>query len=256
MSDAFPAGAPCWIELSSSDVDATRAFYGDLFGWTSDEPGPEYGGYVNFHCNGAMVAGCMPKHVEDQTPDGWLTYLASDDVKATTDAAVAGGAQVVVPPTEVMELGTMAVLVDPGGAGIGVWKGGTHKGFAGVGEVGAPTWFELLTRDYVKSVAFYRDVFGWDTHTVGDTPEFRYTTLGEDDDALAGVMDTSGCLPEGVPSHWRVYFEVDDTDKAAERVAELGGTVVETAQDTPFGRIAKVTDPTRAGFLLRRGPTG
>ena len=48
MPDAFPAGAPCWIELSSSDVEASRAFYGALLGWTSDDPNPEFGGYVNF----------------------------------------------------------------------------------------------------------------------------------------------------------------------------------------------------------------
>lgn len=256
MSDTFPAGAPCWIELSSSDVDASRAFYGDLLGWTSDEPGPEYGGYVNFHCNGAMVAGCMPKHEGDATPDAWLTYLASDDVKATADEAAAHGAQVVVAPMDVMDLGTMAVLLDPGGAGIGVWRGGTHKGFAGVGEVGAPTWFELLTRDYDKSVAFYRDVFAWDAHTVGDTPEFRYTTLGSDDDALAGIMDASAFLAEGEPAHWRVYFEVDDTDAALEKAVSLGGVAVRQAEDTPYGRIAKATDPTGAGFLLRRRPVG
>ena len=42
--DAIPAGAPCWIELFTSDTDSGRAFYRDLFGWTSEDAGPEYGG--------------------------------------------------------------------------------------------------------------------------------------------------------------------------------------------------------------------
>jgi hypothetical protein len=33
--------------------------------------------------------------------------------------------------------------------------------------------------------------------TVSDTPEFRYTTLGEGEGQLAGVMDASGFLPDG-----------------------------------------------------------
>ena len=33
--DGVPTGALCWIDLMSSDTDKSRAFYGDLFGWTS-----------------------------------------------------------------------------------------------------------------------------------------------------------------------------------------------------------------------------
>src|SRR5439155_18381493 len=84
-------------------------------------------------------------------------YLASDDTAKTVDAAVANGGQVHVPPMAVGELGTMAVLGDPGGAAVGVWQPGLHRGFGVVREAGAPSWFELHTRDYEKVVAFYRN---------------------------------------------------------------------------------------------------
>ena len=45
--DAAPVGAPCWIELFSSDTDKAEAFYGSLFGWTFENAGPDYGGYIN-----------------------------------------------------------------------------------------------------------------------------------------------------------------------------------------------------------------
>ena len=57
-------------------------------------------------------------------------------------------------------------------------------------------------------------------------------------------------LPEGVPAHWTVYFGVDDTDAALAKIAELGGTVVRPAEDTPYGRLAAATDPTGAQFKL------
>ena len=38
-------------------------------------------------------------------------------------------------------------------------------------------------------VETHREVFGWDTHAMSDTPEFRYTTLGEGESQLAGIMD-------------------------------------------------------------------
>ena len=47
-----------------------------------------------------------------------------------------------------------------------------------------------------------------------------------------------------------MYFRVDDTDAALKQVAALGGTVTEPAQDTPYGRLAAVLDPTGARFKL------
>ena len=54
-----PIGAPCWVDIMTSDPAKTQAFYTELFGWTVDDPGPDYGGYVNFHRDGVPVAGCM-----------------------------------------------------------------------------------------------------------------------------------------------------------------------------------------------------
>ena len=109
------------------------------------------------------------------------------------------------------------------------------SGFEIRGEAGAPAWFELHTRDYDKSVAFYRDVFGWDAHTVGDTDEFRYTTLGEGETALAGIMDWPDDLPQGAA--WSIYFAVDDVDATLAKAEELGGTIERPGEDTPYGRL-------------------
>ena len=145
---------------------------------------------------------------------------------------------------------TMATVTDNGGAAIGLGQPGTFPGFGVYGEAGTPSWFELLTRDYDEAVAFYRDVFGWETKVMGDSPEFRYTVLVDGDQMLAGIMDATAFLPEGVPNHWSVYFGVDDADAALAKVAELGGSVVVPAEDTPYGRLATAADPNGAQFKL------
>ncbi|MDQ1375356.1 MAG: uncharacterized protein QOJ09_2694 [Actinomycetota bacterium] len=248
--DEAPIGAPCWIDLFTSDPDKSRAFYGELFGWTSEEAGEEYGGYINFSKDGAMVAGAMRNDGTQGTPDMWTVYLATDDAQKTADAAVANGGQVHVPPMGVGELGIMGLVADVGGAAIGFWQPGLHKGFGVHAEPGAPAWFELHTRDYDATVRFYRDVFRWDTHTVSDSPEFRYTTLFEGDGQEAGIMDASAFLPEGVPAHWSIYFGSTDADASLAKIAELGGSVVTPAEDTPYGRLATAADPTGAVFKL------
>jgi len=117
------------------------------------------------------------------------------------------------------------------------------------GEASTPSWFELYTRDYENVVAFYRNVFRWDTDVVSDTAEFRYTTLKGGDGYLAGIADAIH-LPEGVPSHWGVYFGTPDADATLKRIGELGGATVVPAEDTPYGRLATATDPTGAQFKL------
>jgi predicted enzyme related to lactoylglutathione lyase len=248
--ETAPIGAPVWIDLFTSDPDKSRAFYGELLGWTSSEPNEEFGGYFNFSKGDSLVAGGMKNDGSAGVPDMWNVYLAVDNAEARVAKATAHGGGVIVPAMEIGDLGSMAVITDAGGAAIGMWKPGTHKGIGLIAEPGAPAWFELHTRAYDASVQFYKDVFGWDAKTMSDTPEFRYTTLGEGESALAGLMDSSNFLPAGVPAHWAVYLRVEDTDAAVKTTQELGGSVVMPAHDTPYGRIAMVADSTGAQFRL------
>jgi uncharacterized protein len=245
--DSAPTGAPCWIDVFSADTETTRAFYSDLFGWEALEQSPDFGGYWMWTRDGVPVAGGMGAQPGQPVPQTWSVYLAVDDVAKTVEVAGAAGAQVIAAPVDVADLGAMAVLLDPTGASVGLWQAKEFSGFTVLGEPGTPTWFELLTRDYDRAVTFYRDVVAWDAHTMSDTPEFRYTTLGEGGGALAGIMDATTFLGEAGP-YWGTYFSVEDTDATLARVAELGGRTVLEAHDTPYGRLATAADPTGTRF--------
>ena len=248
-----PAGAPCWTDLWTSDVEASRHFYAALFGWEAQEPSAEFGGYFMFTRDGVPVAGGM------SGPDGvpaanvWSVYLSTDDLDQTVAAATTAGGRLLTGPLPVADLGRQAVLADPTGARVGAWQPGTFPGFTVLDEPGAPSWFELFTRDHADALAFYRSVFGWDTTTVGDTDEFRYATVRDPqgDGEIAGVMDASAFLPAGVDSHWSVYWHVDDADATVRQTTALGGAIVQQATDTPYGRLATLTDPAGAEFKLR-----
>ena len=248
----YPTGTPSWIEVFTHEPERAAEFYAALFGWEVQDSGPEFGNYRTFHLDGRLVAGCMQNTMPPEVPNVWFTYFATPDAAATVAAARAVGSDVQVEPEAIGDMGTMAVLSDTAGAMIGLWQPGSLKGVEVLDVPGSPAWFELHTLDYPAALAFYRDVLEWDLHTMADEPHFRYSTYGSGDSQRAGIMDATGTLPPGVPSHWAVYFAVPDTGAAARQTAELGGHVVRGAEDTPYGRIATLSDPTGAMFRVRQ----
>ncbi len=248
-------GAPCWVDLLTSDTARAEQFYGELFGWTVEHGDEEkYGGYIMFRRDGKMVGGCMRNDGSSGAPDMWSVYLASDDARRTVERAAELGGTVIVPAMDVPEQGVMAMVTDPSGAAVGVWQGSQNPGIEVVAEPGTPNWYELHTRDYERTVRFYEDVFGWDTHVMSDTDDFRYTTLGEGRSQQAGVMDAAAMLPDHVPGLWGVYWGVEDPDAVIEKAQALGATVLHPAEDTAYGRMATLADPTGAMFRIIRPP--
>jgi predicted enzyme related to lactoylglutathione lyase len=245
----FAAGTPCWVDLMTSDPAKAKDFYPALLGWTFDEASAEYGNYVTFLSDGHKVAGMMANPGQG-APDAWNTYIATDDVDATVEAATKAGGTVLMPVMDVPEQGRMAVIADPAGAAVGLWQPTGHTGFEKYNEPNSVGWDELHSKDFQATKEFYGEVFGWDFQVTSDTDDFRYSTGQIDGQDVVGMMDSKAFLPEQVPSHWAVYFGVADIDAVCAKAVELGGSIVRPAEDTPFGRIADLADPTGANFKL------
>jgi uncharacterized protein len=95
--DSAPIGSPCWTDLWTSDVESSRKFYTELFGWEAQEPSPEFGGYFMFTRNGVPTAGAMGDMGDMHADNQWKIYLASDDIAKTLEMAQTNGAQVISP---------------------------------------------------------------------------------------------------------------------------------------------------------------
>ncbi|NNG19918.1 VOC family protein [Naumannella sp. ID2617S] len=258
MATTIRPGAPIWIDLSTSDTEAAKKFYGELFGWEFADTGEEFGHYQIISCNGAPVGGAMSSEMGDGTaPTAWGVYLRTNDSATTVQAVKDNGGQVLVNAMPVGDLGTMAIYLDPSGAAIGSWEVDQFGGFELPLTPGTPRWFELMSTDYDKAAPFYQRVFGWELTPMGGTDgqAFRYDTFGAGDDAVCGICDAAPFLPAGMPSFWRMYLGVVDTDQAVARINELGGRLLDGPEDTPFGRIATVADPQGAMFQIGQDPT-
>ena len=127
MSAENPCTQPgqfLWNELVTTDESAAAAFYTALFGWKTEafNPGqPSVVPYTLFKQGDAMRGGMM-KCPHPGLPAHWLAYVSVPDVDAAAAEAAKLGGQVVVPPMDIPTVGRIAVLVDPQGAAIGIFK--------------------------------------------------------------------------------------------------------------------------------------
>lgn len=244
----WPEGTPCWVDLGADDPAKARAFYSALFGWDIQVGGPETGEYGMASVGDRQVAGIMGKMSADQ-PTVWTTYIATQDADATIDKIKQAGGQVLAEPMDVMDAGRMAIAADPGGAVFGIWQAQSHTGFQVANEPGSVTWNENFSRDFEGNKAFYGAVFGY---SFGDmsSEEMTYATLDLNGRPVGGIGGMGAQFPAEVPAHWNLYFAAADTDATVARAVELGGNVTVPASDTPFGRMAGLTDDQGAPFSV------
>ena len=115
-------GTFCWNELMTRDVERAKSFYAETIGW-SFEPMQMAEGRTYWVASeaGKPVAGIFPIDAPgfDGAPESWMSYLAVDDVDVRVDKAVKAGAQLMKPIFDVPGVGRIAILMQPGGAGIG-----------------------------------------------------------------------------------------------------------------------------------------
>jgi len=116
-----PEGVFVWDELGTTDVDGAQRFYEDVFGWTTSDMGPDYGGYRIFNREETGVAGLMTL-VDASIPPHWQPYVAVDDPDATPAMAGELGGSTLAQPTDVPNVGRIAVLRDPQGATFGILR--------------------------------------------------------------------------------------------------------------------------------------
>jgi uncharacterized protein len=114
-------GVFVWDELGTTDIDDAQRFYGEVFGWTATDMGPEYGGYRTFQRGETQVGGVMTLP-DDSMPAQWQPYVVVDDPDGTTAKAKELGSSALMEPMDVPKVGRIAVLRDPQGAVFGIIK--------------------------------------------------------------------------------------------------------------------------------------
>lgn len=237
-------GSFCFTELNTSDIEGSKRFYGELFGWSAAEPPVSDGSYFLFQLGGRDVAGMR------RAPHGthrWIPHVFVNSIADVTAQARRLGARVASPLQETPGLARTCVIHDPQEAELGLWEDGGHQGARLIDMTGTMWWVELLTRDISAARAFYTAVFGW-TFIESSKIGFPYTVFKIGERMVAGGGQYE---PEwGVTSRWHVLFAVENFEAAVKRAAARGGKL-DFWRDVPYnGRFGIIRDAGKAVFCI------
>ena len=197
----------CWMDLKVRDVATTAAFFSAVLGWRFAVDETDWRRAVKVTAGGLQIGSVsdlagplyppgIPAHV--------AYYLAVDDADRRAAAAEAGGAQLVLAPSDAGDQGRIATLIDPFGAAFSLWQ---PRGFRGwdlpaAPPVHGPHRMVLACADPRRAERFYREVLGAALARADFVPRH----------------DTDPLAPQ-----WELALVSDDLAGLADRAREHGG---------------------------------
>ncbi len=249
----YTPGTFSWVDLTTTDQDAAKRFYGGLFGWEfEDSPIGEGVVYSMASLAGRPVGAISPQPEQQRdagVPPLWNSYVTVPSADETLARARELGATIHAPAFDVMDVGRMGVIQDPQGAYVMAWEPRLHIGAGLVNAHGALSWNELATPDPEASATFYSHLFGWKVNPMEGMGMPYLVIANADDHGNGGIRQAA----DTEPCYWLVYFGSDDTASTLARVEELGGTKLSEPMEIPQGSIAVAQDPQGAVFALYGG---
>ncbi len=252
-SGEYLYGKFVWRDLLTYDVNATRKFYGELFGWQFRES--NRGNYLTIIQNGVPIGGIVyveeikKKHYRAQ----WMSYLSVPDVDSALALVQEMGGTVLRKPQDIPQRGRFAIVRDSQGALLALLH--TTAGDPPDREIRDFEWLweENLTENVTLGVEFYTRLVGYTAEPlnnpqIADT-SFQYYVLKKDGKPRAGITHVPW---QGVKPNWLPYIKVSDLQSLMEKVEKLGGKIyLAPHSEVRQGKVALIADPTGAVVALQ-----
>jgi predicted enzyme related to lactoylglutathione lyase len=244
MGESYTFGRVVWRDLTTTEPEKARAFYGELFGWTF-QTWHGGGDYAVVQKGEKSIGGIL------RSPGGpakFVSYVSVPDVDAAAKAAAENGGRIYRPPETMPNVGRFAVFADFAGAAISALRNEHGDGVGGRAAPGEYCWETLGTTDVDRAKEFYGEVFGW-RPTTGPTGEGVVFATAD------GVEVADVVISQRRPPSWTTYVAVETIEPAVERARKLGAEVpLPLLEIAKVGRVAMIVDPQGAALGLLQRP--
>lgn len=243
-------GKVVWHDLYTSDMNGSKTFYGELFGWSFQTIASDGYDYVIAMIGPRPVAGFLRPEKRLSGPAEWVQYFSVSDVDAAAARIESNGGTLTLEPEDLPRRGRIAFGEDPEGAPFGIIRSESGDRPDGIDPPHNDfLWNELWTNDFGLAALFYRDALGLDSEVLsrkaGDY--LLFTSGGE---KRAGGIQ----IPQAdIEPQWLPTIRVIDIKASVAKARQLGGEIVlEPRWDISDGMVAIISDPYGAGVTLRQ----
>ncbi len=243
-----------WHDLNSKDAAKAEAFYCELFGWKAmgwkpDGAPPEVPEYRMLCIGEKGFGGIIQLPEEVPAPSHWMGHVEVDDLDAAIKRAEKLNAQFPMGTMEVPTVGRMAMMMDPQGCVVSLFKcAGDSPELPAMDEHGMVGWNELIAADVDAAKAFYSEVVGWKWRTGPFEEQMEYHLFGTGEEG----GDRGGMMPKGeqMPmAAWFIYITTKNVAETVAKVEELGGKVHAPPFEVPkVGKLAVCEGPDGSVF--------
>ncbi len=250
-----PNGSFCWAELKTHNLEGTKTFYNKLFDWKAKSiPMSDGEDYKMFLHKGEEICGFykLKNYLQSKnTSPYWQPYVSVESVDTIAKGVEKFGGKAMMEPFDVSDSGRMTFIQDPDNASLGIWQPKNGIGTKYKNEFNTICWVELATNKIEESINFYGNLFGW-ISTVSNFGTVQYFTFKNGDIPEAG-MYKKPIEQDAIPSHWLIYFCVEDCTKTVEIARKNGANIIKEPENIPtVGTFAIIQDPYGAVFGIIR----
>lgn len=242
--DSVLLGKVIWHDLLTPDIERSQRFYGALFGWTFEKVAS---GYALARNAGEPVAG-FAKLDRARDASYWMPLVSVPDVDTAVVHTDSEGGETLLEPIDIPGRGRVAVVRDPQGAAFALIHNSQGDPVDRDPVVNGWLWNEIWTDDVEASGAYYESLVGYQPlqREVNDHP---YVFLARGGKARVGLVQKPDAE---IGNTWVAYIKVADVTATVQKAEALGGNVLMAPRpDMSNGRIAILTDPEGAGFVVQ-----
>ncbi len=245
----YRPGQFVWHELGTTDLDASKRFYGELFGWEFDDT--DLGGamYSLITQGGKNIGGMI--YSPGTSKSGWVGAISVEDTKSSADFLSSNGAKSLIGSSQLPGRGSMALMQDSQDAMIAL----VHSNI-GDPELQEPMtygwlWMELWSENPEDAAAFYSRIFGYDVEE-REVEGKPYWLFSKNEVPVGGISRNP---VKNMKSQWVPYIKVSDPVRMADRARELGANILlSPSSNIRQGSVAIIADPNGAIFCMQKWP--
>ncbi|MCO4292881.1 VOC family protein [Solitalea sp. MAHUQ-68] len=248
-TNVYTPGRFVWHDLVTPDVEQSKKFYGEVFGWNFETIGSGETSYTVIKKGDEDIGGIFPIPSSSKVNTGeWVASLSVNNINEAVNQTVLAGGKILRGVKELNGRGKTALVSDPQGGILAYIKAIGGDPVIKKPELNSWLGMELWTNNVEESKSFYRSLVGYETEDIKET-KMQFTAFTKQGKICAAILKNPVA---NVRTHWMPYIRVENVVSTLDKAKAAGATILlAPSPEVRNSSVAIILDPQRAPLVLQ-----